>query len=351
MIDIKSLYTATTADLTTLDMSVLCEWRYGKKKPVFINLLESNEVLKTAIAEIDAWTATNMPILHDLLSNSPKYKLGLSVLIAIIIKAQQEGKIENARYKEFKDEFASLINDAFNDAKAQLEKLHGRREIDARGDMSDAIVYDRPSNLHEIGSAYKKFTKLTKWVDENTDPAPILFGLTNLLDEVYVFHVANKELKEIITATVRKKAEPNLDQGEQFTCSCCFRPIRLQNKKSNIIAYHGFTRDWYGITSTSCKGSWYEPFEKSCEGTLAYLKDLNGLLVSQKEQLAKMEQRFAGMAKEDEEYKKVSQIIRSIKFLIEKQIPSTQEMLLRRIKDSYPDQHPEALELVELEGK
>ena len=64
-----------------------------------------------------------------------------------------------------------------------------------------------------------------------------------------------------------------------------------------------------------------------------------------------MEQRFAGMAKEDEEYKKVSQIIRSIKFLIEKQIPSTQEMLLRRIKDSYPDQHPEALELVELEGK
>lgn len=351
MIDIKSLYTATTADLTTLDMSVLCEWRYGKKKPVFINLLESNEVLKTAIAEIDAWTATNMPILHDLLSNSPKYKLGLSVLIAIIIKAQQEGKIENARYKEFKDEFASLINDAFNDAKAQLEKLHGRREIDARGDMSDAIVYDRPSNLHEIGSAYKKFTKLTKWVDENTDPAPILFGLTNLLDEVYVFHVANKELKEIITATVRKKAEPNLDQGEQFTCSCCFRPIRLQNKKSNIIAYHGFTRDWYGITSTSCKGSWYPPFEQSCEGTLAYLKDLKQLLISRKEFLPKLEAKFAGMTKEDEEYIKTGQAVRSLKSLIEREIPSTQEMLCNAINKNFPNQHPEALALATTEVK
>lgn len=122
-----------------------------------------------------------------------------------MIKAQQEGAIENARYKEFKDEFASLINDVFNEAKAQLEMLHGRREIDKRDDISDAIVYDRPTNLHEIGSAYKKFTKLTKWIDDNTDPSPILFGLTNLLDEVYVFHVANKELKEIITATVRKK--------------------------------------------------------------------------------------------------------------------------------------------------
>lgn len=351
MIDIKSLYTATMADLTALDMSVLCEWRYGKKKPVFMHLLETNETLKTAIDEINTWIATNTPILHDLLSDSPKYKLGLPILITIIIKAQQEGKIENARYKEFKDEFASLIDNAFDDAKAQLEKLHGRREIDARGDMSAAIVYDRPTNLHEIGSSYKKFTKLTKWVDEHTDPAPILFGLTNLLDEVYVFHVANKELKEIITATVRKKAESNLDQGEKFTCSCCFRAIRLQNKKSSIIAYHGFTRDWYGITSTSCKGSWYEPFEKSCEGTLAYLKDLKNLLATQKKYLADMEQNFAGMSKEDENYKKVSQNIRSIKFLIEKQIPSTQEMLLYRIKGSYPDQHPEALKHVESESQ
>ena len=64
-----------------------------------------------------------------------------------------------------------------------------------------------------------------------------------------------------------------------------------------------------------------------------------------------MEQRFAGMAKEDEDYKKVSQSIRSIQFLIEKQIPSTQAMLVRKIKDSYPDQYTEALELVEVEGK
>lgn len=351
MIDIQNLYTATTADLTSLDMSVLLGWRYGKLKPMFLHLMEYDETLKTAMAEINQWTATNMPILNDLVAESSRYKTGLPVLIAVLIKAQQEGAIENARYKEFKDEFASLINDVFNEAKAQLEMLHGRREIDKRDDISDAIVYDRPTNLHEIGSAYKKFTKLTKWIDDNTDPSPILFGLTNLLDEVYVFHVANKELKEIITATVRKKAEPNPDQGEQFTCSCCFRPIRLQNKKSNTIAYHGFTRDWYGITSTSCKGSWYEPFEKSCEGTLAYLKDLKGLLASQKENLAEMEQAFAGMAKDDENYKKVSKNIQSMKFLIEKQIPSTQAMLVRNIKESYPDQYPEALKLAEGEGK
>lgn len=36
MIDIKSLYTATTADLTAFDMSVLCEWRYGKKTSVYL---------------------------------------------------------------------------------------------------------------------------------------------------------------------------------------------------------------------------------------------------------------------------------------------------------------------------
>ncbi|HBF65479.1 MAG TPA: hypothetical protein DDW34_06695 [Clostridium sp.] len=64
-----------------------------------------------------------------------------------------------------------------------------------------------------------------------------------------------------------------------------------------------------------------------------------------------MEQRFAGMAKEDEDYKKVSQSIRSIQFLIEKQIPSTQAMLVRNIKDSYPDQYPDALKLVKSEGQ
>lgn len=351
MIDIQNLYTATTVDLTKLDMSVLLGWRYGKLKPMFLHLMEYDETLKTAMAEINQWTATNMPILHDLVAESTKYKTGLAVLIAVLIKAQQEGAIENARYKEFKDEFASLINDVFNQAKAQLEMLHGRQEIDRRDDMSDAIVYDRPTNLHEIGSAYKKFTKLTKWVDDNTDPAPILFGLTNLLNEVYVFHIANKELKEIITATVRKKAEPRPDQGEQFTCSCCFRPIRLQNKKSNTIAYHGFTRDWYGITSTSCKGSWYPPFEQSCEGTLAYLKDLKQLLISRKEFLPNLEAEFAGMTKEDEEYIKTGQAVRSLKSLIEREIPSTQEMLCNAIKKSYPNQHPEALALVSTEVK
>ncbi len=175
MIDIQNLYTATTVDLTKLDMSVLLGWRYGKLKPMFLHLMEYDETLKTAMAEINQWTATNMPILHDLVAESTKYKTGLAVLIAVLIKAQQEGAIENARYKEFKDEFASLINDVFNQAKAQLEMLHGRQEIDRRDDMSDAIVYDRPTNLHEIGSAYKKFTKLTKWVDDNTDPAPIPF--------------------------------------------------------------------------------------------------------------------------------------------------------------------------------
>lgn len=351
MIDIKNLYTATTVDLTALDMSVLLGWRYGKLKPMFEYLMENDDTLKTAVAEINQWTATNMPILHRLVAESAKYETGLRVLIAILIKAQQEGVIENARYKEFKDEFASLINAVFNDAKAQLEKLHGRQEIDRRGDMSDAIVYDRPTNLHEIGSAYKKFTKLTKLVDDNTDPAPILFGLTNLLEEVYVFYVANKELKEIITATVRKKAAPRLDQGDQFTCSCCFRPIRLQNKKSNTIAYHGFTRDWYGITSTSCKGSWYPPFEQSCEGTLAYLKDLKQLLISRKEFLPKLEAKFAEMTKEDEDFIKTGQAVRSIKFLIEREIPSTQEMLIMRIKTNYPDQYHEALKLAEMEDK
>lgn len=346
MIDIQNLYTATTVDLSTLDMSVLLGWRYGKLKPMFLHLMDHDKTLKTALAEINLWTATNMPILHDLVAESSKYKTGLPVLIAVLIKAQQEGAIQNARYNEFKEEFASLIENAFDDAKAQLENLHGRQEIDRRGDMSNAIVYDRPTNLHEIGSAYKKFTKLTKSVDDNTDPAPILFGLTNLLKEVYVFHVANKELKEIITATVRKKAEPRPDQGEQFTCSCCFRPIRLQNKKANTIAYHGFTRDWYGITSSSCKGSWYPPFEQSCEGTLAYLKDLKQLLISRKEFLPKLEAEFAGMTKEDENYLKKSQAIRSIKFLIEREIPSTQEMLLNAIKKSYSDQYGEALALV-----
>lgn len=346
MIDIQNLYAATTADLTSLDMSILLGWRYGKLKPKFLHLMEHDETLKTAMAEISQWTATNMPILHDLVAESSKYKTGLPVLIAVLIKAQQEGAIENARYKEFKDEFASLIDDAFDEAKAQLEMLHGRKEIDRRGDMSDAIVYGRPTNLHEIGSAYKKFTKLTNWVDDNTDPAPILFGLTKLLKEVYVLHIANKELKEIITATVRKKAEPSSDQGEQFTCSCCFRPIRLQNKKSNTIAYHGFTRDWYGITSTSCKGSWYPPFEQSCEGTLAYLKDLKQLLISRKELLPKIQDQFAGMTKEDEDYLKKSQAIRSITFLVEREIPSTQETLLNAIKKNYPDQYGEALSLV-----
>lgn len=351
MLDLKNLYTATNTDLSSLDISVLLQWCYGKKKPEFLHQMATNETLKTALAEINQWTATNMPLLDAIAAESPKYKIGLPVLIAVLIKAQQEGAIENARYNDFKEEFGSLINDIFNMAKNQLENLHGRREIDNRGDMSDAIVYDRPNNLHEVGSAYKKFTKLTKRVNKHTDPAPILVGLTNLLDEVYVFHLANKELKEIITATVRKKTEPNDDQGDKFTCSCCFRHIRLQNKKSNTIAYHGFTRDWYGITSTSCKGSWYAPFEQSCEGSLAYLKDLDQLLISQTEFISKLKAEFAVLNKEDKEYRNKAKSIRSIKFLIEIEIPSTQDRLLNAIQKSYPDQYDSAATLVKREAK
>lgn len=351
MIELKNLYTATNVDLSSLDTSVLLQCRYGKKKPEFLHQMATNETLKTALAEINQWTATNMPLLNALVTESPKYSIGLPVLIAVLIKAQQEGAIENARNNEFKDEFASLIDNIFDMAKSQLEKLHGRSEIDNRGDMSDAIVYSRPTNLHEVGSAYKKFTKLTKRINEHTDPSPILVGLTSLLDEVYVFHLANKELKEIITATVRKKTESNDDQGDKFTCSCCFRHIRLQNKKSNIIAYHGYTRDWYGITATSCKGSWYPPFEQSCEGSLAYLKDLDQLLISQKEFISRLKAELAALNKEDKEYRNKEKSIRSIKFLIEIEIPSTQDRLLNAIQKSYPDQYDLAASLVKREAK
>lgn len=323
----SDLIKACSVDLTEINMKVITYWQ--SKDSAYRN---TQPDITTARQDILQWTEKNLPITYSKLDENHKKRYSFAVLG--MVKALQDGEIEKARYAELKDNFGGFIGHVVEDS--EFRSQHGIDEGMNQDDIS-LLVYDRPSGLHEIASAFKKFTKAAA-----ASGNPRIIKMLATLDELMLFNLVNTELKANIVTTRRTPSEQTLlNQGDMKTCSYCFRKIRLQNSKTSTIAYHGFKRYSWDIKSQSCSGSWHNSFEQDCSGSLQHLTEIKASIPNYQDKLKSVSRAISLCNRvnkiETDEYKQLVAQQSHLEYVLKNYFPDAQQLTLRMIKKHYPD--------------
>lgn len=346
MSNVPAIYQATTLNLGQID----CKKFFNQFLYRAVELEQQPEVIRLAIADIDTWMTQNMPMAFGFAKSLTPFRVQqLRGVILAMVAYYQSKEIEKARYGELKDvgnHVVSNITDIFSKVMLQLHD-------DKRQQLGPDYVQEK-INTYSLGSMHEikaDLNKLNKYIDRPDDltafEAALIESRLALMNELNHLYLANEDLKTRTVATRRTTSTAKvLDQGEHMTCGYCLRSIRLQNKKSNVIAYHGFTRDdsGYGmISGNSCTGSNFKPLEKSPEASLMFIKHSNNSKKSALEDIQKLEKKIAELeskaGKNIDEYKelrKLQSALRSCQYFVETVIPRDQRMMIEKLKQYHP---------------
>lgn len=308
------------------------------------------ELIRNAMADADCWIKANMPNCFEVMIMQKPFRMQQfkSVVLAMVM-AYQHQEIEKARYKELKDATNSVVT-AITDMFSDMMRIMHQDKIPEFGSgyvapkintYGISAVHEIKSNLAKLSTYIECREKLNAYEDAQIQ------SRLELVQELNHLYLANEDLKLNTVSTRRSTGNAKaLEHGESKTCGYCLRPIRLKNKESTVVAYHGFTRDdsGYGmILGNSCNGANMQPLEISPEASILFLKHLNNAKQNALNNLDGLEGRILtleakqGKATEDfQQLNKWKALLRNSIYLIEKAIPNDQQNMLNKLKQYHP---------------